>query len=111
MEFFGRDNFPGIKLIQSPARPEPDSDSDSEPDSEPDSEQVLKVRPVINVHEESSTMEVDGPTSLSEALAGVEIDYKRIELFNDDEDDDDDDECPLPVGCRTAGAVATLRST
>jgi hypothetical protein len=30
---------------------------------------------------------------------------------NDDDDDDGDDECPLPVGCRTAGAVATLRST
>ncbi|KAF4607766.1 hypothetical protein EYR40_000101 [Pleurotus pulmonarius] len=83
MEFFGRDNFPGIKLVQSPARPEPDSEFESE------SEHGLKVRPVsINVHEERSTAEFDGPTLLSEALAGVEIDNKRIDLFNDDEDDE-----------------------
>ncbi|KAF4602949.1 hypothetical protein EYR38_003353 [Pleurotus pulmonarius] len=87
MEFFGRDNFPGIKLVESPARPEPDSEPDSEFESE--SEHGLKVRPVsINVHEERSTAEVDGPTLLSEALAGVEIDNKRIDLFNDDEDDE-----------------------
>ncbi|KAF7439765.1 hypothetical protein PC9H_000101 [Pleurotus ostreatus] len=71
MEFFGRYNFPGIKLVESPARPGPDHDS----------EHGLKVRPVINVHEESSTMEVDGH------LAGVGIDDTMIELFNDDEDD------------------------
>ena len=36
---------------------------------------------------------------------------EREEDRGNDDEDDDDDECPRPVGCRTAGAVATLRST
>ncbi|KAF4607802.1 hypothetical protein EYR40_000137 [Pleurotus pulmonarius] len=73
-QFFGNSSephFPGIKIVDTSAHPDPDSKPGS------------KVKPDMCVYHERLRIKSTAPTRLANALAGVEAKDEYLEIFDD----------------------------